>query len=366
MILNDKVALYFQSLARPGGGAEKQLIWLATALQRRGFNIAVITLDDGNATSFYPIPAGVKWHKLGYRPGLFNKVRRCLRLTKLLRDHAIKIVIGFVVANNKAFILSGLISNVKMIAAERNSPQIYNITQNNLGRLMTYLSMRSFDKITVQFEDFVDAYPPFLRCRIVPITNPIFQVSGQSDPGDKAKCLFRMLFVGRFNRLQKQPSMLLEAFRLIAPQYPDWELVMVGDGEEKTNLLNQVTEFGLQDKVKFLPSRLKIGDVYQQADLFVIPSLWEGSPNALAEAMAYGLPAVGFRVDGVRQLIKDHRTGWLCSIMNVESLAKTLQVAIESRDHFKKFGQMARDVTKTYSEDAICQRWVDLILSLEE
>ena len=137
---------------------------------------------------------------------------------------------------------------------------------------------------------------------------------------------------------------------------------MIGDGDERHVLENQIINLDLQDKIKLLRSKPDISDVYREADLFVIPSLWEGSPNALAEAMAYGLPAVGFEVDGVKHLIKNNRTGWLCPAVNSSDLAKTLAIALRSTCNFKEFGQTARDITKTHSERVIGQHWCSLLL----
>ena len=363
--LYNKVALFFQSLARTGGGAEKQLIWLASALQKCGFEVAVITWDSPEATSFYDLPTGVTWHKLGFKSGLSDKIHRLYRMTKLLRQENIKTLVGFVVANNKVVILSGLLAGVKMIASERNSPEIYKIKNRTFSRWLAYLSLLTFDKITVQFEEFASGYPSFLRSRIVAIANPIFEVKCLAKPGDPQKDRFKMLFVGRFDRIQKQPSLLIDAFHSLADQHQNWELVMIGDGDERQVLENQIINLGLQDKIKLLRSKPDISDVYCQADLFVIPSLWEGSPNALAEAMAYGLPAIGFEVDGVKHLIKNNRTGWLCPAINTSDLAKTLAIALRSTCNFKEFGQTARDITKTHSEGVISQHWCNLLLYLE-
>ena len=79
---------------------------------------------------------------------------------------------------------------------------------------------------------------------------------------------------------------------------------MIGDGEEKNILENKIKKLGLEDRTNYC-HRNGIGDIYRQADLF-IPSLWEGSSNALCETMAHGLPAVGFEVDGKKQLIENN------------------------------------------------------------
>ena len=363
--MHNKVALFFQSLARTGGGAEKQLIWLASSLKRSGFEVSVITWDEPDATSFYTLPAGITWHKLGFRVGLPDKIRRTYQLAKLLRKEKIGTLVGFLAANNKVLIASGLIAGVKMVASERNSPQIYRIKYRTAGRWMAYLSLLAFDRITVQFEDFVAGYPRFLRRRIIFMPNPIFRVNGQANPGDQSKTLFKMLFVGRFEHIQKQPGLLIDAFHSIARHHQHWELIMIGDGEEKNILENKIKKLGLEDRIKLLPSQPSIGDIYRQADLFVIPSLWEGSSNALCEAMAHGLPAVGFEVDGVKQLIKNNRSGWLCPTINATEFAKTLTIALRSKALFKEFGKTASETAKTYSEDDICQLWTKLLLSIE-
>ena len=363
--MHNKVALFFQSLARTGGGAEKQLIWLASTLQKCGFEVAVISWDSPEATSFYVLPTGVTWHKLGFKSGPVDKLRRLYRMTKLLREENIKTLIGFVVANNKVVILSGLLAGVRMVASERNSPEIYKIKNRTLTRWLAYLSLLTFDKITVQFEEFASGYPSFLRNRIVAIANPIFEVEGQAKPGDPQKDRFKMLFVGRFERIQKQPSLLIDAFHSIANHHQNWDLLMIGDGDERQVLENQIINLDLQEKIKLLRSKPDISDVYCEADLFVIPSLWEGSPNALAEAMAYGLPAIGFEVDGVKHLIKNKRTGWLCPAVTTSDLAKTLAIALRSTRNFTEFGQTARDITKTHSEGEIGQHWCSLLLNLE-
>ena len=80
--------------------------------------------------------------------------------------------------------------------------------------------------------------------------------------------------------------------------------------------------------------------------------------------MAHGLPAVGFEVDGVKQLIKTI-AGWLCPTINATEFAKTLTIALRSKALFKEFGKTASETAKTYSEDDICQLWNKLLLSIE-
>ena len=103
-----RVALYFHSLAGKGGGAEKQLVWLANALMNHGHTVHIITWDTSEAESFYPFPKGVEWHRLGFDRGILDKFRRLKQLRAVLKKHNIQTLIGFVMANNKVLILGCL------------------------------------------------------------------------------------------------------------------------------------------------------------------------------------------------------------------------------------------------------------------
>ena len=101
------------------------------------------------------------------------------------------------------------------------------------------------------------------------------------------------------------------------------------------------------------------------ADLFAIPSLWEGCPNALAEAMAHGLPAIGFKVNGVEQLIQHNETGWLVPKITTTAFANELSSALQSVHHFETFGRQAIASLKSYTEFRTFGEWEKLIMSSE-
>ena len=269
------VALYFHSLAGKGGGAERQLLKLAKALLRYGYMVHIITWDTSDAKSFYAIHEKIKWHKLGFNTGIIDKFRRLGRLATLLRKNKIRTLIGFVMANNKVVILASLLAGVDLVGAERNGPQMYRIKYHILGRFLNFVSLAACKKITIQFDDFRKGYPSFLQSRLVTIHNSISCTPRQAPPRAKEKQHYKMLFVGRFDRIQKQPAMLLDAFAQICGEKQNWSLVMVGDGPDRENLEGQIAKLGLNDKVTLIPSRPDLSNVYKNADLFVIPSLWE-------------------------------------------------------------------------------------------
>ena len=358
------IGLYFHSLSGKGGGAERQLVQLATALANRGHHIHIITWDNDANTSFYPIARGVYWHKLGLESGFVGKISRLKRLGVVLKNNGIKTLVGFVMANNKVVILSALLSGTSLIAAERNGPTLYYVKHNVLSRWVNFLSLLLCKRVAVQFDDFIDGYPRFLHSRMSVIPNPIFPSKAIASPGMPDKKAFQMLFIGRLDPLQKQPAILVNAFAKIADTNPDWHLKIVGDGDAREPLLALIRGLGMTDRVTLTPSTLDVGPFYAGADLFVIPSLWEGSPNSLAEAMAHGLPAVGFDVDGVNQLIQNKVTGWIVPTMDENALADTLSKAMANPSRLAKLGAAAKKATLSHQENIIYDLWHKVILSV--
>ncbi|EHI48734.1 glycosyltransferase [SAR116 cluster alpha proteobacterium HIMB100] len=360
-IRKKNVALYFSSVCGRAGGAEKQLILLSQNLSSTGHNVHIITWDNCDDLPFYKIPENIFWHKLGTHSCRFNKFVRLLRLIKTLRQHKIKTLIGFVVANNKVVILSALLSNAQLIAAERNGPSLYNIKYSFIGRWMCYLSLLFCKQVILQFESFRTGYPKFLHKKIRIIRNPIFAQRSQALPGASHKNNHQMLFVGRLDPIQKQPKMLLNAFISLSEIFPDWRLKIIGDGEARNCLIRCASESKVSDRISILPSRLDVSRLYLEADLFVIPSLWEGCPNSLTEAMAHGLPAIGFDVDGVNELIEHKKTGWIVSDMTEDELALSLQDAMSNKEQLAKMGRAAKARALAQNEKMIYHQWHRLI-----
>jgi glycosyltransferase involved in cell wall biosynthesis len=130
--------------------------------------------------------------------------------------------------------------------------------------------------------------------------------------------------VARFT-LQKQPLKLIRSFAAVARSLENVRLLMVGDGEQRPEALALVRELGLEQRVILEPFRLDIPDVLAAADIFVLPSLWEGSPIALLEAMSMGKAVIGTAVEGTSEIIRDGVNGLL---IRPEDLEQQLEAAI--------------------------------------
>lgn len=159
-----------------------------------------------------------------------------------------------------------------------------------------------------------------------------------------------VLFVARFTH-QKQPQIALKAFAKAAAKNDSLKLWMVGDGELKAATLALAEELQITDKVIFESFRLDIPDVLAAADIYILPSLWEGLPIGLLEAMAMGKSIVASAVDGTPEVIKDHQNGILIEVDQLETQLENGILELAANPTLaKSYGQKATEtVTQLFS-----------------
>lgn len=356
------IALYFQKLGGEGGGAERMLCFLANELSSRGYVVHIFSWDATNASSFYEISDDVYWHRLNFFGGVRDKARRSIMLYRLLRRYRIKVLIGFVMSGDMTVYAAALASGTRVIAAERNAPSMYYYLYGTFRRCINFNLLRFVNKVIVQNEEFRNDYPKYLVKKIVSIPNPVKQPITKASPDSAFGRTNVVLYIGRLEPVQKRPEILLEAFALVAASHPDWNLVFVGDGISKVHLLARIRELCLESRVSIFRTTLDVESFYLSAQLYVMPSAWEGFPNALAEAMSYGLPVIGFEgSQGVASLISTEQ-GWLAKgVDSYNELAKSLASAFSAPDERVARGISACRITEAFAANEIIDAWENVI-----
>lgn len=160
-----------------------------------------------------------------------------------------------------------------------------------------------------------------------------------------------VLTVGRLDR-QKGLLTLVQAAESITRQYPDVHFVFVGEGPQREELEREIGNRGLSGRVLLPGWRSDIPRLLRSAELFVLPSQWEGLPNAVLEAMAAGLPVICSRVEGAEELIEPNRSGLLVSPGNAEQLRETAARLLADSELQKRLGNAAQErVRQEFSWD---------------
>lgn len=143
---------------------------------------------------------------------------------------------------------------------------------------------------------------------------------------------------------QKGISYLIQAFAQMAPQHPRLRLLVVGDGPLRPRLQKLAEDLGVQDRVLFTGFRSDMGELLQTVDIYALPSLWEGHPLVLLEAMAAGTPVVATDIPGSREVIVPGQTGLLVPPRDPHRLAQALLLLASDAPLRKRMGEEGRRV----------------------
>lgn len=353
------------------GGVERMAIAAMNELCQRGHQVALLTWDAPEGEAFYAMDERIEWRRLGlgdpkYRAGLGLRLRRAFKVRRVLAELAPDVAIAFQEGTFRAVRLYGLGFRLPMIAAERNSPSRFDfVTQGS--RSQSFQWLRLADCITVQCESYRDLYPPFLRHKIVAIPNPVFPARGRAALAGERQEQHVLLSVGRLS-FQKNQVALVQAFARLASWFPQWRLDIAGEGEHRAEVEAEIAKCGLNDRVRLLGAVKDVSSLYCAGDLFCLASRWEGFPNALAEALAHGLPAVGYaRCCGINELIEPGRNGLLAAGNdNVESLADTLGQLMADAAARRAMGAAAVESMRAYAPEAVFDRWERVLAGVAE
>ncbi len=290
---NNKIAIVIPLLRR-GGGAEKNAAWLSTELSRHSFAVSVVTFflrENEHAI------AGERLNFGDYNnsPMWVRSVWRAVQLSKTFRQKGIGTVISF----TEEAAISCLLTKVfgykgKIILAVRNNPEVRGV----FSRLFIRLFYRSANIVVANSLAMADILKrKFGLTNVSVIYNPCFLSEmdrAESLPEKmKLELLSNFIFVS-VGRLidQKNQELLIRSFAQIAKKYPNTRLLILGEGVLRTKLEKMISILELKEKVLMPGVVSNVFPYLEASDVFVLPSLWEGFPNALLDALAVDLPCI--------------------------------------------------------------------------
>lgn len=369
-----------------GAGTEHVLTNMANALSARGFHVIVATNDRPDAEAYFPfvpqveclyldhmevgIPLWVRAKRelnrvLSLWDHPFESYRAAISrasLRNLLGDRNVDVIIAY---NHEAIQAAhGLFPRkVPLIAMMHNAIRVIFGNCNAQSRA----EKGNADVIQVLMPSFVKEVKQYLpQANVVWIPNAVVQVPEPEWAAlDQPKKTHTIITVGRLDPVQKQTQILVRAFSQLAADFPDWQLSVYGDLKEKKpyyhDLMEEIRAFGLESRVHLCGPTHDVRSKLRAADLFAFPSAYEGFPLALTEAMATGLPSVGFRsADAVKDLIVDAESGILCADGEA-AFAKGLRRLMASQELRVQMGRKAAEQMTAYAPDIIWNQWQSLI-----
>lgn len=309
-----RIALYCPAITSVRGGAERVTALLANHFSRAGHEVLVMCSGRAEASTVpvYDLDPTVLVRNVN--------ARSSEDIAKVVA--AFDPDIGAILASGPVIVRLGhafVENGVPYIVSERADPaHSARVYWKEFDDVEYRAAHGVADLIAVQFPSFGQAFPDVAQERIVTLPNPVIARAhveiGSEGGADGPPRENAILCPARIWFEQKRQDVLLEAFARIAEAHPDWCLRFFGNayGDCADRLRARADDLGLGARVSVNPSTDRIEDEMARAKLFVLPSAFEGFPNALAEALASGLPAVGFAAcAGVNELIRDTENGLL-------------------------------------------------------
>ena len=172
-----------------------------------------------------------------------------------------------------------------------------------------------------------------------------------------------LITVGRLH--QKGHKYLVQAAAKILMNYPRTIFMLVGDGEERTSLEQQIRQQGLADRFRLLGAREDVPQLLAISDLFVLPSISEGMPNVILEAMAAKLPTVATAVGGIPEVVVDGETGLLVPPADADALGQAIVTLLADEARRREMGERGYErVRRCFSEQRMCCQYEELMLSI--
>lgn len=336
------------------GGVERFVANLANAMTSRGHEVVLFTYAPQGARPHFPLAPGIRLaHYLftgsqAHIPGLRRQLLAC-EPDVFVSPAAYNIHLLWCAA------LAG--TGIPWVYSEHSDPHLiatdwWNAAERNAA-------LCAADSIHLLLEGYRDSVPHVVQKRVHPIPN---FVEMPTRSGAKQAEQPILLSLGRLVAVKQLP-LLLEAFALVQREFPHWRLEIWGEGEEGPRLQREINRLGLQERARLCGLAETPEQQYAAADLFCIPSRYEGLPYTVIEAFASGLPVVGFAgCAGLRGIVRPGETGLLAPEMTAHSLAEILRPLMEDAELRRRMGENARRTAATeYTAKRVFDAWEALL-----
>lgn len=338
----------------------------------KGWNITLLTFDDGSRPVFYPLHANILHLPLRvgskYPPPLGTAVtiaRTIAALRREIRHCAPQVVISFMDTTNVLTLLSTLKVGVPVIVAEHGNPKEHIRFASrywpvwSLFRALTYPRAM---KVVVLTEGAIKYFSQRIQKITTAIPNPVaVSLALETQMPIKKTKEQTLIAVGRLVTY-KQFDLLLQAFACITLRHPNWNLKIFGEGPERGRLEALIHSLKIEGRVELPGVTREIWQEMSRADLFVLNSKIEGFPMVLAEAMACGLPVVSFDCPfGPAEIVRDGVDGILLPPGDVAALAEALDRLMGDAALRQRLAARAPEVLERFALENVMSKWEAVI-----
>ena len=285
--------------------------------------------------------------------GYQKTVRRIKRLRSFLEETKHDVLLSFLGATNLQTIIAGFGNAAKLVISERNDPAMQKLAFP-WEQLRKHLYTKA-DVVTANSYGAIETMKSFVSVeKLVYVPNPVIIPAGSLKIRGRREII---LYVGRLV-LQKGVDILIEAFNRISDRIPTWKLEIVGNGPIMGELKSLAGRSRAGSRVTFYGHRTNVHDFYRQASIFALPSRFEGLPNALLEAMCWGLPVVTSDASpGPLEVVRQGYNGLVFPSENISAMAEALLELAGDKVIRKQMSLNSRKVSRRYALESVMHEW---------
>ena len=350
--MKPKIKILFIITSSGIGGAEKILYYTATGLDYNKYDISVCSLKNKGEIARALEKQGIEvccLHMGGRESflGCLSSIIALIRLFPYLVRIRPTIVHSFLFRANILARIAGyltgipiIISSVRVMGGEKK--------YFHYVEMITSFMVDHYVTVSESVKRYIIDKSKISAEKISVIYNGVNIKSQDNSYEQNPKMPFKiedkdriLMTVGRLHK-QKGHCYLIQAVSKVRKEFPNVKLLVTGEGEEENNLKKLVKTLDLMNEVIFAGLSSDIERILPMAELFILPSLWEGLPNALLEAMAAGKPVVATKVGGIPEIVVHGETGVLIPPRDTDALAIAIIDLLQNRLKAKDMGEAAR------------------------
>lgn len=347
------------------GGAERVMVNLADYFVGKGYEVTLVT--QYRAESEYPLNPKVKrvFSEITREETSKNRVvnfkRRFCKLRSIWKAERPDVILSFIGKNNIMAILTSIGLCIPVAVSVRGEPgeEYYNRVMRMAARRLFALA----DGVILQTKQCFDFFPGKVQKKAVILKNPVSNMFFRERyEGEREKTI---VSVGRVDE-NKNHEMLIRAFAGIAEQFPDYRVIIYGEGECRENLIRLTEELNLSERICLPGSIENVADAIYKTRVFVLTSNTEGSPNTLIEAMIMGLTVIATDCPcgGPADLICHGENGILIPVRATDKLQENLQMLLNDLQVADELGRNAKRTSDIYKEENVYGEWEEFLCSL--
>ena len=368
------------------GGAQKAMLSLASTLPRNEFEVTVCTMyDKENYIEYFEKVYGLEIINLKMKGvmdrGLVGKLldftKGVIQFRKLVKARKIQIVQTYSHTANIVFPLVAFLSGVKIrvtsqrMSLDRMSKKIQfldrKIENSFLVTKLTSVSegtKRSCIDLQGIKPEKIITIPNGIDLARIDDELSLVDRMGIRNSLELTDSQVAVLTVARLHK-QKGHKYLLEAILELKDNHPEVVFIFVGHGELETEILDFIKLNGLEDQVRLLGARNDVPSIMKACDIFILPSLWEGMPNTVLEAMSVSMPTIATNVDGTPEVIMDRSHGVLIPSKDAHAIKQEIEFMLNNPEFRKDLGLEARKrIEEVFSLEKTTKHFADLYKKL--